>query len=201
MNWEQTKTRLFELTGIELGEAGPHGANLREANLSGMDLSGADLRGANLRWADLGGADLGGANLSEADLRGANLGRANLSEANLGGADLAEAYLGGANLQFTNVFACAAGKHPVYYVPWQRRLKIGCIEKTLEWWLENYAEAGRKNKYTEADIARYGAIIQMIAGLYPVDFIGGDTDDDAEAAALRDYDETVRDFVAGTGRV
>ena len=36
-----------------------------------------------------------------------------------------------------------------------------------------------------------------------VDFIGGDTDDAAayDAEALRDYDETVAGFLAGTGRV
>ena len=59
------------------------GADLRWANLSGVDLSGvdlhrADLSGADLSWADLhradlSGADLRGADLSWADLRGANL--------------------------------------------------------------------------------------------------------------------------------
>lgn len=61
-----------------------HGANLRRANLSGMDLRGADLRnailnsaalyGANLSDVDLRGADMHGAHLGGADLRGADMG-------------------------------------------------------------------------------------------------------------------------------
>ena len=52
-------------------------AYLRDANLSGADLSGAYLRGADLsraylRGAYLSGAYLSGANLSGADLSGAN---------------------------------------------------------------------------------------------------------------------------------
>jgi hypothetical protein len=47
------------------------GANLRDAYLSGADLSYANLSGANLRDADLSGANLSGANLYDTDLRGA----------------------------------------------------------------------------------------------------------------------------------
>lgn len=46
-------------------------ANLRQAELAGLDLSGADLWGADLRDASLQGVDLNGA-----DLRGADLDRA-----------------------------------------------------------------------------------------------------------------------------
>ena len=48
---------------------------------------------ANLREANLSGANLSEANLSEADLSGANLREANLREANLSGANLREAEL------------------------------------------------------------------------------------------------------------
>ena len=58
---------------------------IKEANLSGADLSGADLSEANLREANLSGA-----NLREANLRGANLSDADLREANLRGANLSE---------------------------------------------------------------------------------------------------------------
>jgi uncharacterized protein YjbI with pentapeptide repeats len=89
------------------------GANLREANLSKINLSGAILNRANLK-----GADLSFANLSEADLSRVNFSKANLSyaylnsaylhRANLIGANLNRAYLsdaslGGANLSNANL--------------------------------------------------------------------------------------------------
>jgi uncharacterized protein YjbI with pentapeptide repeats len=94
--------------------------NLREAELTGVDLSGANLgvSEANLHraytlsvmWrdlrladlisgrADLSRADLSDANLSKADLRGADLSEANLSGANLSGANLSGANLRRADL-------------------------------------------------------------------------------------------------------
>ena len=58
-------------------------ADLRGANLAGVNLEVADLCKANLRGANLSGADLSGAYMHEADLSGANL-----READLSGADL-----------------------------------------------------------------------------------------------------------------
>lgn len=72
---------------------------LRDADLSGFDLSHADLSGADLSDADLSGADLTGANLSRACLIGANLSRACLIGANLTGADLSRACLLAADLR------------------------------------------------------------------------------------------------------
>ena len=68
------------------GEETHSRANLRDANLSGADLSDANLRDANLSDADLSGADLSDANLSDANLSGADLSGANLRDANLRGA-------------------------------------------------------------------------------------------------------------------
>ena len=90
------------------------GANLRAANLPGVNLAEADLREANLRGANLIGADLRGANLRGADLRGANLPGVNLvgadlREANLRGANLAKADLGKANLANVNLIATDLG--------------------------------------------------------------------------------------------
>ena len=67
---------------------------LRDADLSGFDLSHADLTNA-----DLSGADLTGANLSYANLTGADLSRACLLAANLRGADLTKANMMGADLR------------------------------------------------------------------------------------------------------
>ena len=60
----------------------PH-ADLRMANLAGMDLRWEDLSYANLAGADLSGANLTGADLSHADLSGANLTGANFEATRL----------------------------------------------------------------------------------------------------------------------
>jgi hypothetical protein len=86
------------LSGADLSRA-----NLYGANLYGADLSRANLYGANLYGANLSGANLSGANLYGADLSGANLSRANLSGANLYGADLSGANLSRANLYGANL--------------------------------------------------------------------------------------------------
>jgi len=90
--------------GLAVKWARQNGADLRDANLSGANLSDADLRDANLRGADLRGADLRDANLrgaylSGANLRGADLRGAYLRGAYLSGANLRGAYLSGANLR------------------------------------------------------------------------------------------------------
>lgn len=93
-----TFLRNAELSGTDLS-----GALLREANLSGAilrkaNLSGAILRRANLSGAHLSGANLSGANLSKANLREAHIHDANLSGADLHEADLSDAHLSGADL-------------------------------------------------------------------------------------------------------
>jgi hypothetical protein len=72
--------------------------DLREANLKG-----ANLRGVNLRRANLRGAYLSGANLVEADLYKANLDEATLAEADLDGATLNEAHVFEANFYRANL--------------------------------------------------------------------------------------------------
>jgi uncharacterized protein YjbI with pentapeptide repeats len=163
VNWKKTKAILEEITGRGFGESSI------EADLSEADLSEADLSGANLSGANLSGANLLGANLSEADLSGANLLKADLFKANLLGANLLGANLSGANLSRTGIFAFTAGCHFAFYVPWQRHLRIGCIDQSLDWWLANYEKVGEQNNYTDAEIARYGAIIKLINELYPAE--------------------------------
>ena len=88
------KHKIYMTTSGKEGER----ADLKEAYLSGVDLSGADLRGAYLSGADLSRADLKEAYLSGVDLRGAYLSGAYLSRAYLSRADLREAYLRRADL-------------------------------------------------------------------------------------------------------
>lgn len=108
--WESMRADLYgaNLRGANLYGVNLYGANLRGANLYGANLRRATLRGANLCEAGLGGADLHGVDLCEADLCGANLYGADLRGVNLRGADLYEADLRGANL-------CGAKNVP--YIP------------------------------------------------------------------------------------
>lgn len=89
--------------GWEDMKANLSGVDLRDAYLSGSDLSWSELRGADLRDAYLRGAYLRGADLSGADrrmacLRGVVLSYADLRGADLRDADIRGAYLRGANL-------------------------------------------------------------------------------------------------------
>jgi hypothetical protein len=75
--------------------------DLREADLSGANLSEADLWKANLSQADLSRANLDGANLMEA-----NLMEANFSGANLYRADLPTAILVGTDFSSADLTGC-----------------------------------------------------------------------------------------------
>src|SRR4051812_31386944 len=74
------------------------GTNLERRDLTGADLSGADLRDAKLSRTILRNANLSGANLSETNLKRRDLTGANLSGANLTGVSFHRAILRGANL-------------------------------------------------------------------------------------------------------
>jgi uncharacterized protein YjbI with pentapeptide repeats len=78
-------------------------ANLRKANLSGVDLSETDLIGTDFSNANLTGADLSRANLTGVNLSSANLTQANLSAAKLNQAILVWANLSEANLTDTDL--------------------------------------------------------------------------------------------------
>lgn len=73
------------------------------------DFSWADLAGANLAQAQLSGINLSRANLSGATLVGANLSKANLTKAKLVGANLSSANLTGATLRRADLTAAQLG--------------------------------------------------------------------------------------------
>jgi hypothetical protein len=94
---------MANLAGVDLTMANLSGVNLFKANLRGVLLYGADLSAATLSGADLSGAILYEANLSGAILYEAKLSGANLSRANLNKAELAVAVLAGADLSWANL--------------------------------------------------------------------------------------------------
>ena len=110
---QQADLRQADLKGVNLSDACLSGANLRGANLSDANLSGANLSSACLIETNLSGACLKGANLSDACLiktclDKADLNRADLKQADLSGASLIEAnlsnsYLRGAKLRVANL--------------------------------------------------------------------------------------------------
>jgi len=83
------------------GRANLRGADLEGVDLQGANLRGADLRGANLQRANFENADLKNAILEDADLKNANLRSADLKNANLRSADLRGADLRSADLENT----------------------------------------------------------------------------------------------------
>jgi hypothetical protein len=72
------KGKQANLRGADLRDADLRGINLSFANLQETDLRGVDLSGANLTFSALSGADLRGANFSGADLSSSNMSRTRL---------------------------------------------------------------------------------------------------------------------------
>ena len=126
-------------------------ADLRRADLRRADLSRADLSRADLREADLRRADLREADLREADLREADLSRADLREADLSRADLSRAIGNFAIGSFGRHLAIATGGY----------ICIGCERHTYAEWLAAGAAIGAANDYTQAEIDRYMAWINL----------------------------------------
>ncbi|ECL1760010.1 TPA: type III secretion system effector PipB2 [Salmonella enterica subsp. salamae] len=103
----QDATILTPLGGLYLKDAILTGINLTAENLCGADLSGANLEGAILFMADCEGANLKGANLSGASLGDCNFTNACLEDVIMCGATLDHANLTGASLQRASLLACS----------------------------------------------------------------------------------------------
>jgi len=163
-NLYKADLRGANLIGAYLREADLYGANLRGANLRGVNLYGANLIGAYLREADLYGANLRGTDFYKADFRGANLYRANLRGSYLRGADLRGADLRGANLtNCKGIISFTGGKHFAFAFKYNdiKYVKIGCITKSVDEWLES-KEVAVKEGYLSENIKRYKSFITFI---------------------------------------
>ncbi len=91
--------REVDLSGMDLHEADLRWAYLLKADLSRTNCQKANLIGADLSEVNFRGAQLNEANLIGAGLNGANFRGANLVRADLSGADLLGVNFSGANLQ------------------------------------------------------------------------------------------------------
>ena len=91
----------------------------------------AYMRDANLRGANLRGADLRGANLRDANLRDAKI----------------------------NVLTFQAAKHQAIFCGGHG--SIGCEYHTYQYWIENGSKIGADNGYTDDEIKRYMAMIEI----------------------------------------
>jgi hypothetical protein len=155
-----------DLRGANLRGADLYGANLRVANLCGADLYGANLRGANLRVANLRVANLCGADLYGADLYVADLYEADLYEADLYGANLYKANLRGADLSFCKgILSFTFEKHLLIYYKYNNchRVKAGCHDYPIEYWLEYGESIGRKQGYSKDQVNMHMAVIKLWA--------------------------------------
>lgn len=135
------------------GEAGGVRADFAGASLIGADLEGVDLYSVNFCKANLKGANLRRANLTGADLTGAYLERTNLSGATLEGANLANTIYDGVE------FKQYQYQRQVAFFD-SYTLRIGCETHTLEYWLNNYEDIGKKYGYTAEQIEKYGEFIK-----------------------------------------
>jgi len=51
--------------------------------------------------------------------------------------------------------------HPIT-VSSHTEVSVGCKKHTIGWWLEHYAEVGKEQKYTDAQIAEYGGLLMAV---------------------------------------
>jgi hypothetical protein len=109
----------------DLRRADLAGLNLVESDFSGADLRDSDVTQSNLFRANLSNANLVGVNFSQSSLFAANLELANLSNANLKGAEIDQANLSRSTLLGTNL---DGAKVPPLMSGLGRRADIACQE-------------------------------------------------------------------------
>lgn len=109
----------------------------------------------HLKWLknEVGGKR---ANMYNADLRNADLYNADLRNANLSNADLRNA---------KSILSFIGEKHPLIYFKHGNTyyFKIGCMTFTIDHWLENFEEIGKKEGYSIGNIKLYGDVIKLFS--------------------------------------
>ena len=94
----QPDLREIDISRLDLNLINFRRVDLRESNLSNVNLSEADLKWSNLMWANLNSAYL-----KDADIRWANLSQANLQKSNLNRVKLIGATLKNADFRFADL--------------------------------------------------------------------------------------------------
>ncbi|MGF1676225.1 MAG: pentapeptide repeat-containing protein [Rivularia sp. (in: cyanobacteria)] len=117
--WDTYDDWITDLSQAELKQADLSGANLSRVLMVRTNLSGANLNEANLLAARLVGANLSSARLGKADLRGAVLENASLTGADLGEAKLNDADLYGARLGRTIAIGTQLSNANLIKTEWQ----------------------------------------------------------------------------------
>ena len=84
-------------------------------------------------------------------------------EAAKNGADLGGANLEGAIIR--SILQIGGSRHWLVAIATDESVlvKIGCHERTLDKWLEGYEAIGKREEYTAAQIAEYGAHLRYVA--------------------------------------
>lgn len=138
--------RELDLSGLDIGSTDFSYANLTSANLSGADFEDTNFNNAilekvNLSEAELMGATLEDANLSEANLESAGLVRTNLCRANLSRASLKNTYLQEANLNGANLSeAILTGAQYDDKTIWPEKFIIPLEAIKADYWSTNSSE-------------------------------------------------------------
>jgi hypothetical protein len=162
-----------DFSGATLIETCFDESNLKLAKFVGANLYGARLCFTKCQHVDFVKAHLGkssgfkanfyGSKFNDANLKGASLFKANLEWADFEGTnlectDLDKTRLEGAKLKYLRI---GGSKHTV--TAYADQIGIGCYIRSFKWWLENYEEVGKKEKYSPEQIKEYGNKIKMIA--------------------------------------
>lgn len=141
--------------GIDLSYADFRNANFNNADLSGIKLNSINFQGANLESVNFNNSKLIGC-----DFRGANLSCAKFYNTDLRGANFC-----GSNLQNTDLLIIQGSKYTIYAT--SLSIRIGCMLRKLDWWIENGEIIARKAKrfggeeFNEDEISEYKNYIEL----------------------------------------
>jgi len=136
-NLRHAELRLADLCGIDLDHSNLCGANLQYADIRNTSLVHSNMRNVDLRYANLFGSNMRYADLCHANLVGANMRYADLRHSDMIGAKLRGANLNGADLRYATLPTTDA----VIPTPWgwahiqRRMIRIGCQYHPTDRWI------------------------------------------------------------------